>query len=95
MLRKGGTDDPLDLRPVALLPAVYRLWARARAPDLRSWLTAVGVQPLLGPAKGAEEHGLLPALQLEEARLEGDAFAAVAYDLSKAYDRTPLGYFEA
>ena len=42
MLDKGGSQDPLDKRPIVLLPVVYRLWAAIRARTFRAWLAEVG-----------------------------------------------------
>ena len=49
----GSPDDPMQRRPVALLPVPYRLWARLRLPAVEgwraSWDPAVGDTP-----KGAD-----------------------------------------
>ena len=90
MLDKGGTNDPLDHRPVVLLPCLYRLWARTRAKTFRQWQRRAGIQPLPGDDKGSEDQGLLLTYALAEGRATGVEVSAAAVDLSKAYDRMPL-----
>ena len=38
LLPKGGASDPLDRRPITLLPILYRIWAALRAAQFRAWL---------------------------------------------------------
>ncbi len=50
LLPKGGaqvtTDNPLDARPVALLPLLYWLWPYRRGREIGSWLKKYGVEGL-------------------------------------------------
>ena len=99
LLPKGGTNDPLDRRPITLLAILYRVWAGIRATELRLWLKGSGV-PLLvegvdGTMLGAEHQGLLLALELEEASSMEEALAGVAVDWSKCYDHLGFGYVRA
>ena len=65
LLPKGGTSDPLDRRPITLLPVLYRMWAALRATQFRAWLKECGVPPLdagrNGTMRSAEHQGLLLA----------------------------------
>ena len=91
LLPKAGKQDPAEMRPIAVLPLVYRIWAAARRPWVRRWVTGPG-------ADGAELHGLGAAdaawdlaLEAEAVQLQGDstAICAVFLDCSKCYERVP------
>ena len=79
LLPKGGTADPLDRRPITLLPVLYRIWAARRATQFRAWLKEAGVPTLVAGRTGtmlsAEHQGLLLGMELEEARLFDEALA--------------------
>ena len=64
MLDKGGSQDPLDKRPIVLLPVVYRLWAAIRARTFRAWLADVGAYP-----KGAGRAADAQAYELSRGRI--------------------------
>ena len=99
LLPKGGSSDPLDSRPITLLPVLYRIWAALRAAQFREWLQQSGVPTLVagrkGTMQGAEHQGLLLGLELEEARVFGEALAGVAVDWSKCYDHLGFNYVQA
>ncbi len=78
MLPKGNTGEPLDHRPVVLLPVLYRMWARVRARELDRWMQTSGRGALPGRSKGAEEHGPRFALGLEYARAKGEGGGGLA-----------------
>ena len=87
LLRNGGTADPLDRRPITLLPMLYRVWAALRATQLRAWMRSAGIPTLVtgsNSTMGSAEHqGLYLGLELEEARAFDDNLAGVAVDWSK------------
>ena len=87
LLPKGGTSDPLDRRPITLLPVLYRMWAALRATQFRAWLKECGVPPLVagrnGTMRSAEHQGLLLALEIEEASAFSESLAGVAIDWSR------------
>ena len=87
LLPKGGSVAVLDFRPIVLLPIIYRLWARVRAKDLEYWMNEVGIRPLPGSCKGAEEQGMRLTLAMEMAMARGQEVGGLALDFSKAYDR--------
>ena len=33
----GSVDEPMQRRPITLLPVLYRLWARLRLPLVEAW----------------------------------------------------------
>ena len=37
LLPKGGTEDPMDRRPIWLMPMIYRMWASHRAGAWSTW----------------------------------------------------------
>ena len=90
MLPKGGTDDPMDRRPIVLLSTVYRVWAAVRAAQMRCWLKQCGVLAPTGPERSAEGLAYSLALEILVAQAEEERLAGVAYDWSKCYDRLPL-----
>ena len=98
LLPKGGTADPLDRRPITLLPMLYRIWAALRATQLRDWMRSAGIPSLVAGNRGtmasAEHQGLLLGLELEEARAFDDSLAGVAVDWSKRYDHLALHYVD-
>ena len=98
LLPKGGTDDPLDKRPITLLPMLYRVWAALRATQMRKWMRSASIPSLVhgsrGTMAGAEHQGLLLGMELEEARAFEDNLAGVAVDWSKCYDHLGLDYVQ-
>ncbi len=50
LLPKDGVGpsvaDPLQARPVVLLAALYRVWAKARSRYLEQWIKEAGMQPV-------------------------------------------------
>ena len=94
LLPKGAADiveDPLQRRPITLLPILYRLWARLRQADVarwrRSWDPAMALARL-----GAEGQAWLFAWEAGMARTRGECAAGIAVDFSKCNDtvRLPL-----
>ena len=94
MLSKNGTADPSDRRPIVLLSAVYRLWAAARAAEMRTWLVSNKALQT-GPAASAATQAADLALLLQQARTTGWQIDGLAVDWSKCYDRLPLPVLSA
>ncbi len=61
LLPKGGTEDPLDRRPVWLLSMPYKVWAAGRARHLSHWFSS-WAHPDGG--QGAENQSWMLALEL-------------------------------
>jgi hypothetical protein len=98
LLPKGGaqvtTKDPLEARPVVLLPLLYRLWAYKRGPEMGAWLKKHGVEGLPEGAWSAEAYGSMLTAELERALVLDEPLLAVCIDLSKAYDTVRLDLLE-
>ena len=78
-------------RPVGLLPALVRLWERARRADVDEWRARVGRDyDWMGKGKGAEKSVWAQAVYEEAARARGDATAGVLVDLVKAFEQVAL-----
>ena len=59
LLPKGGTEDPMDRRPIWLMPMVYRMWASHRASTWAAWrLQWPGETPFEGADSLAWETSL-------------------------------------
>ena len=70
----GAVENPLDRRPITLLPAMYRLWARLRLPDVECW-RAVWDPAVREAAKGAEGQAWQLAWDAAAAQSQGLGFA--------------------
>ena len=79
--------DPMDRRPVWLLPMLYRVWAAGRASVFARWRTS---WPDGDVGRGAEELAWELALELEAAEANGESICGAALDWRKAFDNIPL-----
>ena len=88
----SNAPAPEEHRPISVLSAIYRLWARIRFNDGLEW------QELWTPSeswgcrkgKGAELLSLQTALHLEQIRLSKDSKSGgVSYDFKKCFDIIP------
>ncbi|CAK0862848.1 unnamed protein product [Prorocentrum cordatum] len=85
--KPGGGADPMDRRPIWLLPILYRLWAAGRARLFaRRRLRWAGEEV----QRGAEELAWELALELEAAEALSETIAGAALDWRKAYDHIDL-----
>ena len=82
---QASTNNPLDARPVVLLPLLYRLWAYRRGREIGRWLKENGMEGLPEGSWSAEAFGTVLAAELERATFMDEQFLAVCVDLSKAY----------
>ncbi len=74
-------------RPVGLLPALYRLWARVRQPCVRRWEADWERRYFsAGRGRSACDIAWLRALRAEYASSVGATAASVMWDLHKAYE---------
>ena len=64
---QASTVNPLEARPVVLLPLLYRLWAHRRGREIADWLMRHGMEGLPDPSMSAEAYGTLLAAELEQA----------------------------
>ena len=87
---KGGNSneaDPMERRPIWLLPMLYRLWAAGRAQLFAKWRAS---WPGGDGGFGAEELAWQLALELEAAEAAGEDVCGAALDWRKAFDNVPL-----
>ena len=90
LLPKGSNanpGDPMDRRPIWLLPMLYRVWAAGRAQLFARWRAS---WPDGDGGLGAEELAWELALDLEAAEANGDDICGAALDWRKAFDNVPL-----
>jgi ribonuclease HI/endonuclease/exonuclease/phosphatase family metal-dependent hydrolase len=89
LLPKGVGDlgDPMDRRPIWLLPMLYRVWAAGRAQLFARWRAS---WPDGDGGFGAEELAWELALDLEAAEANGEDICGAALDWRKAFDNVPL-----
>ena len=90
MIPKEGAKGPVDMRPIALLPLFYRIWAAARRKHVRNWEIGAGHSETDVLGRSAEEAAWEMAADAEYAASEGRAIAAVLLDCAKCYERVPL-----
>ena len=92
LIPKNEVCEPLNLRPISVLPIAYRIWAAVRCKHCakwqEAWITA-------GQHGCREKHGTSDALlrlsgELENAWLEGVPLYGVALDFAKVFDNVPV-----
>ncbi|MCP4244117.1 MAG: hypothetical protein GY772_26500, partial [bacterium] len=87
MIPKPGATDATRLRPIGLMPVVYRLWAASRQDHVRQWLRPLEKLVLGGrPGVGADLAALEASVIASEALASGEHAAAAFLDVSKAYE---------
>ncbi|MCP4242473.1 MAG: hypothetical protein GY772_18110, partial [bacterium] len=87
MIPKPGATDATGLRPIGLMPVVYRLWAASRQDYVRRWLRPLEHLVLGGrPGVGADLAALEASVLACEALASGEHAAAAFLDVSKAYE---------
>ena len=94
LLPKGTATSPEDMRPVVLLPVVYRIWAAARQSQVREWVHGPGDDAAEIPGQSAPDAAWELAFEVEVTELMGqevdDTVCGVFLDCSKCYERVPL-----
>ena len=81
----GDPDNPMQRRPITLLPVPYRLWARLRLPAVETWRAAWD-PAVQDAAKGADGQAWGLAWDLACAAPAGQEVAGLAVDMAKCYD---------
>ncbi|MCP4241488.1 MAG: hypothetical protein GY772_13085, partial [bacterium] len=83
LIPKPGATDATGLRPIGLMPVVYRVWAVARQDHVRRWLRPLEHLILGGrQGVGADLAALEAAVLAGEASASGDQVAAAFLDIS-------------
>ena len=81
----GSIDEPLQRRPITLLPLVHRLWARLRLPVVDAWRSGWGLVVAEAPGgPDGQAWGLAWDLACSEAL--GQDLCGMAVDMTKCYD---------
>ena len=84
---------PTDYRPITVLSAIYRLYAKARFGELLRWQEGWVTEQVYGcrPGSSAEGMALDIAMELESRGYsEYQYVAGVSYDCRKAFDLVPI-----
>ena len=95
LIPKSGMSEsptPLEHRPISVLSAVYRLWAKTRFGQSLDWQEHWCPNEVWGcrPKRGAEALCLQIALHLEQTAVDQQSAAGgIAYDFRKAFDLVP------
>ena len=91
LLPKGEAVEPGGMRPIALLPLVYRIWAAARQPWVRRWAHGPGDDGAEVVGQGAVDAAWELALEAECTTLVDNLehMCGVFLDCSKCYERIP------
>ena len=87
------SPSPLEHRPISVLSAVYRLWAKARFSSSLEWQELWCPPEVWGcrAERGAEALCLQIALHLEQTAVDQQSAAGgIAYDFKKAFDLVPF-----
>ena len=87
LLEKGGTTDPMDRRPIWLMPVLYRVWTSRRSRDWAKWRLGWEGETEF---RGADTLAWDVALAMEAAEANGDEFGLLALDWREAYDGIDL-----
>ena len=92
LIPKEHSGDPMDLRPISVMPVIYRLWASARMrcclPWQEKWIHA-------SQHGSRARHGVSDALaslmlQFESADVYNLNLIGVTVDYAKAFDSIPI-----
>ena len=80
LLPKEGESELSAMRPVTILPLVYRVWAAARRGPVKAWEVGAGADGAEIVGLGAEDAAWDMACTAEVARLQGQACCGVFLD---------------
>ena len=91
LIPKPGLDQ--GVRPIALLQAMIRLYAKARAPRVKAWLTEHPPHKsaqVMAPTRNTTDSVWRAQMWALAKGEEGFRTAEINWDLSKAYDHIPF-----
>ena len=91
LIPKGEGGEPLNMRPITVASAVYRLWAATRLRDAVQWQEgwAHPSQQGFRPHRGTLDVYWALALRVEETLQAGTPLTGIMLDYSKCFDRLP------
>ena len=91
-LNKGfQARTPLDIRPISILPKMYRLWSRIRSLDVLHHLGTI-MPPQVAATAGGISADLLAAytaIRCEHAHKTAEHLAGLVVDIVKCYNNIP------
>ena len=92
LIPKNEGYDPMNMRPISVLPIAYRIWAAVQCKYCTEWQESWITQGQHGCRRG---HGTSDALlrlagELECPFLEGVPIYGVLLDFAKAFDNVPV-----
>ena len=92
VLGKGSRPrSPLDIRPITILPKVYRLWSRLRSLEVLNHLKSLMPPEVAATSGGisADQIAAYTSCILEQTRDKGDEVCGLIIDLIKCYNTIP------
>ena len=87
LIPKEGATNTGELRPIVILPFVYRIWAASRRVLVKAWEVGEGAHSSDVLGRGAEEAAWELALQAECFNANGESIVGCFLDCSKCYER--------
>eukprot|EP00662_Eupelagonemidae_sp_cell21_P057018 gene57018-biopygen114705 len=89
--KDGAAGGPLDLRPITVTSALYRLWAATRVRQVLEWQELWLPRGARGFRLGSSTDDVYYtlALRIERALLRGEPLVGLGLDLAKAFDSLP------
>ena len=79
-------------RPIAIIASLVRIWVKCRRDEVREWKAQQKCDyDWMGQGRGAERAAWAQSVIEEAQRQRGRHTASVLLDLTKAYERVPLG----
>ena len=92
LISKGEGAQPLKLRPISVMPVVYRLWAATRVREIMQWQDSWLSDRLHGfrRSHGPQHVWWSLAAKVEKALLLGEPLSGISLDYSKCFDRVPV-----
>ena len=92
VLGKGPKPkSPLDIRPITILPKIYRLWSRIRSLEVLKHLQGMMPAQISATAGGvsADQVAAFTALAVEDANYHNSEVCGLIIDLIKCYNTIP------
>jgi hypothetical protein len=83
LIPKEGAENEGQLRPIAILPYVYRVWMAVRKSKVKQWAIKLNDGRFTSPGTLVWEI----ASRAEMAAIRGKHFSAAYMDCSKCYER--------
>ena len=91
MIPKGDGMSPSKLRPISVMPTLYRLWSATRVGEVLAWQESWAHPNMFGfrHVKGCEDAFWQLSLRVEHALLHDRPICGIGLDFAKAFDRIP------